>query len=464
MDAPTLIEVPSAVSDVADRLLQAGHDAVLVGGAVRDALLGERSFDWDLATGAGPSDVRALVSGLAGIRGVYDLGERFGTIGISLDGGERLEVTRWRPGAAQGATLEQRFALDAGSRDFTVNAMGFDLATGTLLDPLGGRSDLGAGVLRAPGSPDERLAEDPIRVLRAARFAAELGAELEPATRAALPAHAPHLERVAVERVRDELTKLLVAPHAEQGLALLRDSEALAVVLPELAALDGVTQPTFHDLDVLAHTIQAVSLAPATPVLRWAVLLHDVGKAPVRSIDGQGRIRFFRHARTGAALTEAICKRLKMSSNETASIVHLVAEHMRWGDVNLDNPRSVDRAVRKLDLWVGAGDGARRIVSAEDAVALTIADYGATAHRETAPRLEMALCAAVARSRQRGTREVVTSPLTGRELMSALGLAEGPYVGVAKRAIERAIERGSLEPDDRAGALEVAREAIARST
>lgn len=454
------IDAPEGVLSLARALDAAGHDAVLVGGSVRDALLGVRSCDWDLVTDAEPGRVRELAAGAHGVRSVYELGERFGTVGVALDDRERLEVTRYRPDAAVAPTREARFAIDAEHRDFTVNALGFDLGAGVSLDPLGGRADLAARVLRAPVSADDRFAEDPIRVLRAARFAAELGFELEPATAAALPVHRAELAGIAAERIRDELTKLLVSEQPERGLAVLRDSGALAVVLPEVAALDGVAQPSFHDLDVLAHTVQTVTLAPPTPVMRWAALLHDVGKAPVRTVEADGRIRFFRHAQTGAEMADGVCRRLRMSSADIGAIVHLVGEHMRLGEVNLENPRSVDRAVRKLDLWVGAGDGARRVVTAEDAVALTLADFGATAHREETPRLREALDAAVMESRARGTRTCVTSPLSGAELMTALGIEAGPAVGLAKRAIEAAIEDGRIAPDDRAEALEEARRAV----
>ncbi|MBW6469568.1 MAG: CCA tRNA nucleotidyltransferase, partial [Coriobacteriia bacterium] len=285
MDTTTLLaSVPEPVLAIGRALHERGRDAVLVGGAVRDALLGVASADWDLVTDAPAGEVRAVAGHTPGVRSLYDVGKRFGTLGIALEGGGTLEVSPYRAEALQAATLDERFAADAALRDFTINAIGVDLATGALLDPVGGRADLAGRVLQAPGDPHERLAEDPLRVIRAARFVAELGFELEAATRDALPGAAPALDRVAVERVREELTRLLVAPFAPRGLEVLHESGALAVVLPEVAALDGVTQPTFHDLDVLAHTIQAVGLAPATPVLRWATLLHDVGKPPTRTV------------------------------------------------------------------------------------------------------------------------------------------------------------------------------------
>jgi poly(A) polymerase len=459
MDSTLLASVPGPVLDIGRALHERGRDAVLVGGAVRDALLGVASADWDLATDAPAEEVRAIAEDADGVRSLYDVGKRFGTLGIALDGGGTLEVSRYRPEALPAATLGERFAADAALRDFTINAIGVDLSTGALLDPVGGQVDLASRILRAPGEPAERFAEDPLRVIRAARFVAELGFDLEAATRDTLPGASPALERVAPERVREELTRLLVAPSAAEGLRVLHESGALAAVLPEVAALDGVTQPTFHDLDVLAHTIQAVGLAPATPVLRWATLLHDVGKAATRTVQPGGRIRFFGHAQEGARIAAEIVARLRFSAADAAAIVHLVEAHMRFGEIELGNPRSVDRAVRKLDLRLDES-AEEPLVSAEDAVALTLADFGATAHRDQADELREVLEDAVAASRERGTYRAVVSPITGADIMRAFGLAEGPAVGVAKDAVEDAIERGGLEPDDVEGAYVIAGAAL----
>jgi poly(A) polymerase len=459
MDSTLLASAPPPVLDIGRELHARGRDAVLVGGAVRDALLGVASADWDLVTDAPAEEVRAIAEGADGVRSLYDVGRRFGTLGVALDGGGTLEVSRYRAEALDAPTLAERFGTDAALRDFTINAIGVDLATGSLLDPAGGQADLAGRLLRAPGNPAERFAEDPLRVIRAARFVAELGFELETATRDALPAATPGLARIAPERVREELTRLLTGPFAPRGLEVLHESRALAAVLPEVAALDGVTQPTFHDLDVLAHTIQAVGLAPATPVLRWAALLHDVGKPPTRTVQLGGRIRFFGHAQEGARLAAQIVRRLRFSTADAAAIVHLVEAHMRFGEIELSNPRSVDRAVRKLDLRLDE-TAEEPLVSAEDAVALTLADFGATAHRDRTPDLREVLEEAIAASRERGTHRPVVSPITGGDIMRAFGLAEGRAVGVAKNAVEDAIERGDLEHDDVEGAYVIAGAAL----
>jgi len=465
MDATAGPTVPPDLDALAAALGSEGFDAVLVGGTVRDAFLGRTAgADFDIVTNASPDDLRSLAAGAHWLRSIYAVGERFGTLGLILADGSCVEASRYRESALGSDAVERRFAHDAALRDFTVNAIGLNLHTGEVLDPNAGLEDLAARILRAPGTAAERFADDPVRVLRLARFSAQLGFDADPATLLAAREHAPELEHVAVERVRDELTKLLVAEHADRGLGVALDTGALAVVLPEVAAMDGVTQPSFHDLDVFAHTVQTVTLAPATPVLRWAALLHDVGKVPARTVEPDGRIRFFRHPRIGAEIAEKICKRLKMSNAQTAAISHLVGEHMRLGDLHTGNRRAVDRAVRKLDLWERGSSAQAPIVSAEDAVELTLADLGATAGRERAPEVREKLQGVVAASRERGTGERPRHAVSGRAVMEELGLDEGPEVGAAIAAVDAAVAAGEIAAEDSAAAIEIAREAARRSS
>ncbi len=461
MALPPDITLPPDLSALADGLAADGHDAVLVGGAVRDALLGRAGGDFDLVTDATPDEVRALCTNRALARTIYAVGERFGTLGLVLAEGTHVEVSRYREPALVGTTTPERFSADAALRDFTVNAMGVDLATGDVLDPTNGREDLAAGLLRSPGVPAERFAGDPLRVLRLARFAAQLGFDTDRATLEAARAHSPALAEIAVERIRDELTKLLLAEHPERGLGIALETGALAVVLPEVAAMDGVTQPSFHDLDVFVHTVQTVTLAPPTHALRWAALLHDVGKVPTRTVEPGGRIRFFGHPKVGSELAEQICRRLRMSNAQTAAIVHLVHEHMRLGDLHAGNRRAVDRAVRKLDLWERGSSADVPLVSAEDAVALTVADFGATAGRERTPEVRERLERVIAASRERGTGSRPRHAISGREVIAELGIPEGPSVGAAIEAVDAAVASGEIGAGDRARALEIARRAAA---
>jgi poly(A) polymerase len=460
------LHVPAAALLVADVLIRAGHVVLLVGGAVRDGLrdVGPAEIaDIDLATDATPKRVCELVVGRPWLDGRWDVGERFGTVGLRVDD-SIVEVSRFRAECATAGCAEpellDRFAADAAHRDFTVNALAATIPDGAVLDPLGGRADLEAGVLRAPGEPAERFAEDPLRVLRLARFVSELGFEPEARTAAAAKDAAPRLAEVAAERIRAELDRLLLGDHPAAGLRTARDIGALALVLPEVAALDGMTQPSFHDLDGFEHTLMTVEAAPRELALRWAALLHDVGKPPTRSIEEDGRIRFFNHAQVGAELAHQIAERLRFSNADARRVVHLVRTHMRFGELDTENARAVDRAVRALDLWEEHADPPTRLVSAEEALDLTIADLSATAGRERAPEAAEILAEAIARSRERGTEQCVRSPISGRELMAQFDLAEGPGVGIAKGAIESAIAEGALAPDDREGALELARQAL----
>ena len=449
----TILDIPLGAD--ARALLYAlavdGRALAVVGGAVRDAAMGREVRDIDVAADATPDEIRGACDGAAWCRRTFAVGERFGTVGVALADGSVVEVSGLRGGGIE---------ADAGHRDFTANALAMLWPSGELIDPCGGLGDIARGVLRAPGDPAARFAEDPLRILRAARFVAELGFELDPSTAASAADAAPRLTGVAVERVRDELTRTLLAVHAAEGFAVALRTGALDAVLPEVAALHGLSQPTFHDLDALAHTLQCVANTPPSRMLRWAALLHDVGKAPCRSVDDDGRIRFFGHAQQGALIAAAICERLRLPKADGRAIVHLVATHMRLGELDPDNPRAVDRAVRRLDLWETDTATPKRLVSAEDALELTLADFAATAHRSEVDRVRGRLADAVAASRERGTRDPVRPLLTGRELITALEIAEGPLVGVAMRAIEDAIEAGSLVPGDRRAALDIARGAV----
>jgi poly(A) polymerase len=455
-----VIELPRGAQVVADALARRGFVVVIVGGAVRDTLAGLDADDIDIATDAVPSCVRAALSGVPELEAFWDVGEGFGTIGVKA-AGSHIEITTLRaPEEAGGHGVEDRFAADAAHRDLTINSIGMLYPEGRVMDPWGGRADLSAGLLRAVGDPLARLREDPLRVLRVARFASQLGFDVEPQTRAALAAGAPMLANVASERVRDETTLLILGEKPDRGLLLLHESGALSLLLPEVAALAGMKQPTFHDLDGLGHTIATVSATPPDRVLRWAALLHDIGKPPTRTVDNEGRIRFFRHAQVGASLAREVCVRLRLSNADRRRIVHLVERHMRYSELDTDNPRAVDRAVRRMDLWDENSDPPRALVTAEDMVELVAADVAATTARARAAITRDRLLDAIAQSRSRGVSGRTVSPLDGNDIMRLLGVKQGPQVGRLKNAVSAAVAEGRLAEDDREGALEVARRAL----
>ena len=319
--------IPEHVKTILSRLEAAGHEAYCVGGAVRDRLLGRAPGDWDVTTSALPEAVSALFAPHA-----LPTGLRHGTVTVKPEGVPGVEVTTYRRDGAYSdcrrpdsveftASLEE----DLARRDFTVNAMALDLR-GALADPFGGGEDLKRGLLRAVGEPEKRFGEDALRILRGLRFAARLGFSVEAGTDRALRACAPLLERIAPERVREELTGILCGPYAETVLRSYPD--VLGVVLPEIAPSVGFDQRSvYHCYDVWEHTARAVGAAPSAPVLRWTMLLHDLGKPDTFFLDGESRGHFYGHWRKSAEYAGAILDRLRFDRRSRDLILTLVERH-----------------------------------------------------------------------------------------------------------------------------------------
>jgi poly(A) polymerase len=334
-----------------------GQQAYLVGGCVRDILLKRDPVDYDVATDATPDLVQRLFPGALAV------GARFGVVIVSAEGqtqpGTQVEVATFRSdlGYSDGRHPDKVVystspEQDASRRDFTINALLLDPATGEVLDFVGGREDLKAGIIRAIGRPEERFYEDKLRMLRAVRFAARFGYRIEDATFTAIRKRAPEILQVSAERIRDELTKLLTEGAARPGFELLDQTQLLREVLPEIARMKGVEQPPqFHpEGDVWTHTLRMLEGLPAgsSPTLAWGVLLHDVGKPPTfKPASGPaGRIRFDEHVEVGVRMAEAICRRLHFSNDDTEQIVTLVAQHMRFKDVHQMKTSTLKRFVR----------------------------------------------------------------------------------------------------------------------
>ena len=329
--------IPTAAIKIVRRLQANGFQAYLVGGCVRDQLLGKQPQDYDIATSARPENIESLFPR------TIPVGRRFGVL-IVIEGGCQFQVATFRAesdyhdGRRPGRVIFSDAMTDARRRDFTINGLFFDPVQDRLLDWVGGQSDLEARVLRTIGDPNERFAEDHLRLLRAARFAAQLGLTFEPATIAALQANAKLIQDVSAERVRDELLKLLRPPHAARGLDLLRQTGLLEPILPEIAAtIDCEQSPDFHpEGSVYNHLLRVLEHLPgdAAPSLPWAALLHDVGKPPTASRDPEsGRIHFYGHERIGAEMARSILERLRFPRRQTAEIVKCVRQHMQFKDV-----------------------------------------------------------------------------------------------------------------------------------
>jgi poly(A) polymerase len=362
-------------------LRERGHQAYLVGGCVRDLLLGWEPADYDVATDAHPDQVMRIFPQ------TYAVGAQFGVVLVpvpadhkSLDREPSSDICRSEPSVLEESAVPGHahklcvevatFRCDVGysdgrhpdsvrfsrdpredvqRRDFTINGLLFDPVKNELFDFVGGQQDLKTRIIRAIGDPARRFSEDKLRMLRAVRFAARLQYAIEPATFAAIQKLAPQIHQVSRERVRDELTRMLTEGHARRAFELLDESGLLPEVLPEIAAMKGVEQPPeFHpEGDVFVHTLLMLEKLPhpCPASLAWGVLLHDVGKPPTfrRAPD---RIRFDEHARVGTKMAEAICRRLRFSQDEIKQISALVANHMRFMDVEHMNPSTFKKFIR----------------------------------------------------------------------------------------------------------------------
>ncbi|HZV34959.1 MAG TPA: CCA tRNA nucleotidyltransferase [Verrucomicrobiae bacterium] len=324
-------------TEIVRRLQSAGHSAYWVGGCVRDYLLGREPQDYDVATSAVPEQIESLFSR------TIPVGRKFGVI-IVLKDDHQFQVATFRAEAdyqdgrhPQHVTFADAKA-DASRRDFTVNGLFYDPVAKQLHDWVGGEADLRAKLLRTIGSPEERFAEDHLRLLRAARFAAQLDFQIEEKTFAALKANAPKIHTVSAERVREELMKLFRPPYAARGLDLLRDSGLLPEILPEIAAMITCDQsPDYHPEGTVYNHVRMMLeqlSADASATLPWAALLHDVGKPVTASRDKQtGSIHFYGHEKIGAQMAEALLQRLKFPRKQTEEIVAAVLYHMQFKDV-----------------------------------------------------------------------------------------------------------------------------------
>ncbi len=445
-----------------ERLTGAFHDAGrqlwLVGGALRDRLLGLESKDIDYATDADPDEVEALLRALGAT--ITTVGKRFGTIGVLVTSGESADWseittfrgdsysagTRW-PDVTFGSTIEE----DLARRDFTINALAEDAFTHRRLDLYGGEADLAARLIRAVGEPALRFREDPLRILRGLRFASQLGFDIDEATFTAMQETAPLLATLSQERVTSELDKLLQGGEPARGLEALRGCGALDVVLPELASMAGCEQNRFHQFDVWGHTVATVAAIDSPPdrrrLRRWTALLHDLGKPAVRHVKANGEWGFYRHETVGAELAARLLERLKLGKNESLAITLLVRRHM-------DRPDPADaRSVRR---FMAKAPGYWR-----DLLALKRADNASHTYDDQAyhDALE-ASCERI--EREEADRLRADSPLSGDDLVAIFEREPGPWIRVIKERLSAMVLDGELAPGDRASAERVARKLMNR--
>lgn len=470
-----------------------GQDLYMVGGCVRDLLLQrESSPDIDLTTGARPDEIKRLVAATRPVA-VTTVGETFGTIALHYrqtatpgatpvetpadpaalrprephfssltgnhpEGVDVFEITTYRsdiyrpdsrkPEVTFGDTLEG----DLLRRDFTINAMARDPLTGDIIDPYGGRADLERKLIRAVGDdPARRFDEDPLRMLRAVRFAAQLGFEIERGTAEAIQRQAETLGKISNERIRDELTKALTSPRPDRALRLLVALGLAPYTLPELLELRGVSQAPAHSKDVYEHVLRVVAGTAPRPGLRWAALMHDIAKPRTRTIEN-GKVHFFGHEDVGAVMARDILRRLHFDRPFIEFVSKLVRMHMR---ANAYAPEWTDGAVRRLMLEADE--------ALYDLLDLSRADI--TSYRpEKVARAVARVNEMESRCewlRQQAEIVPIKSPLDGNDLMRLFEREPGPWLRVVKDRLLELVIDGDLAPDDRETAERIARETLA---
>jgi poly(A) polymerase len=442
------------VATLAEAFAAAGYELALVGGPVRDAFLGRGTNDLDFTTDATPDQILEVVKPIAEAH--WDIGREFGTIGAKLHG-HTVEITTYRADAYDGTSRKPEVVFgtslddDLVRRDFTVNALALRLPQLSLVDPSGGVEDLIAGVLRTPSAPEVSFGDDPLRMMRAARFASQLGFEVEPGTLAAMSALAPEIDRISSERVRDELSKLLCTDAPRRGIRLLVDSGIAERVLPEIPALKLEIDEHHHHKDVYEHSLtvldQAIDYEVArgrldSPdlVLRLAALLHDIGKPATRRLEPGGAVSFHHHDVLGAKLAKKRLRELRFDNDTIKAVARLIELHLRFFGYT-DGAWS-DSAVRRYVR--DAGDQLERLHI------LTRADV-TTRNRRKADRLGFAyddLEERIARLAEEEELAAVRPELDGQQIMAALGVRPGPVVGEAyKYLLDVRLDEGPIGPD-----------------
>jgi len=447
-----LVTVPPVAQELADLFGAAGHRLYLVGGTVRDALLGRPETDLDFTTDARPDAVLALVDGWASA--VWDTGIAFGTVGLRRRG-VTMEITTFRsdaydrvsrnPVVAYGDTIEE----DLQRRDFSVNAMAVEL-TGerrAFVDPFGGLAALAAGTLDTPATPEESFADDPLRMLRAARFVAQLGFTPAPRVVAAMTAMAAELGRITPERVQVELSKLLLGAHPRRGLELLVDTGLADVVLPEVPAMRLAIDEHMQHKDVYTHSLvvleQAIGRETDGPdlVLRLAALLHDVGKPDTRRREPDGRVSFHHHEVVGAKLVRKRLRALRYPKVIVDEVAQLVFLHLRFHGYG--GGEWTDSAVRRY--VTDAGPLLERLHKLVRSDCTTRNKRRAAALQRTYDDLESRIAAL----RAQEELDAIRPDLDGNAIMELLGIGPGPLVGQAyKHLLALRMERGPLSRED----------------
>src|ERR687894_2332078 len=496
------LDVPEPLSLLGEVFREAGHELYLVGGYVRDGLLGEAGLDADATTGAHPREIKRLLGPRA--EHLWTVGERFGTIGARV-GGYAVEVTTYRsdlytdgsrhPRVSFGETLEE----DLARRDFTINAIAVDTLTGEVLDPFGGRKDLESGVIRPVGDPIDRMREDPLRMLRAVRFEATLSGPERPFAlttdlEAAIRENAGWLRSMSAERIRDEFEKILRSGNVSAGLRALVRLGLMPFIVPEFMETVEVEQEAeFHHKDVFEHTLIVVSSIEPDPdldewrfsILRKAAFFHDIGKPrtlvyehrctycgakSTQKTADEGecevcggrtvprKIHFYGHENVGAAIARRAMKRLAYPKDDIDAVAHLVAHHMRPMGYAVGRDAWSDSAVRRFIRDTHLARGERELTDVEMLLRLARADITGSAprRRRIAEESWRSLRERVEKIRAADAVERLESPLDGNEPMKQFGRGPGRWIKALKDYLQTEVIEGRLGKDDKERARELA--------
>lgn len=478
--ARRLAPVTGLLTELGERFGAAGHELALVGGPVRDAVLGRRSMDLDLTTDARPEQTERLLRGWGDA--LWDVGRAFGTIGARKDGWQ-VEITTYRKDAYDRTTRKpevsygDRLEDDLVRRDFTVNAMALRLPDLTFVDPHDGLGDLARGLLRTPGTPAESFGDDPLRMMRAARFVSQLGLALDPEVEAAMRERAGSLDIISAERIRDELVKLMLTPDPRPGLEVLTDTGLADVMLPELSGMRRTVDEHNRHKDVYEHSLtvlaQAIDLELPAPepgrgtavaepeaaapadggpvirpdlVLRLAALLHDIGKPATRRFEPDGGVSFHHHELVGARMATKRLKALRFDKDTTKAVSRLIELHLRFHGYG--DGEWTDSAVRRYVTDAGPLLSRLHLLTRADCTTRNIRKAGRL--RRSYDGLE----ARIERLQAEEELAAIRPELDGNEIAQVLGIRPGPVLGRAyKHLLAVRLDEGMIGREEAAQRL-----------
>jgi len=420
-------KIPDIVCKISERLIKSGYQAFIVGGAIRDSLLGLQAKDWDVATNATPDRIRDLFPEMTS----FNL--KHGTVTL-VSKGRYFEVTTFRGIGGSSLSIEE----DLAHRDFTFNAMAYDITNKRIIDPFGGQQAMEEKVVRAVLNPSERFKEDPLRMMRAIRFSLELGYTIDTETLMAIKTMAEAIDKIAQERIRDELLKILMVRRPSAGFHLMRKSGLLKGILPEIVEGYRKRQNNYHRYTIYRHIMETVDSVKGDPVLRLSALFHDIAKPRVRK-KINGRWRFLDHATASAKLTKKIMMRLKFSNDRITRVTHLIAHHMFEYKQELS-----DRAVRRFIKQIGA-DNVDHLIALRKADDL--AHGWGRGFEKDIEKFENRIDSQIKKSHPFTISDLAVN---GHDVIKIVGLQPGPRIGqILNQLLEVVIEKPEYNQKDK---------------